>query len=299
MTEQQLEIFNGLEGQFKQSSIDNSKRFFKRIIGIANAEFLDFRKDSKKLIKLVNDMKKNDGTPAFKISSQSTMLKAMVNFFQLKREVRTSHYKDYTDRIDEIENIVNSTPKKLTERQSQVDFKEGMGKFLEFITDNDFDIVDEPREALILSFILLFAPRRLDWVGMKYSTKFKGLDENTNYLVETREHKTFVFNVFKTDKTFKQQKLRITNPVLIKILDNFEFKDGDFIYNKDKRTLQRNIAKQSDRFFGEPLSVADYRVIISSEEAKPNREFLTQLKNRANESAHGLSTRVKTYIRDI
>ena len=290
-------VFDGLEGRFKPSSIKDQKRFFKRVIGVANDNDLDFRKDAKQLLKQLDTQKRQDGTKAFKISTQRTYIKAMLNFFMLKKEVKTKHYNEYKDRLDEIETEIESKPKQLTEKQKDIDFNKGLAKFLKFVEENDFDISEEPRVVLILSFILLFGARRLDWVGMKYSKTFKNLDSKTNYLVEGRKYWTFVFNVFKTDKSFRQQKFRIENPILIKILENMDF--GDFVYDQSKRTFQRQLAKQSLRFFDRDLSVQDYRVIIASEEAKEFKDFLKELKKKSDISAHQIGTRIKTYIRDI
>ena len=51
------------------------------------------------------------------------------------------------------------------------------------------------------------------------------------------------------------------------------------------------------RFFDEPLSVGDYRVLISSDEYSEYIEFFQQLKGRSIQSGHSLGTKINTYIR--
>lgn len=289
MTDLQLKTFDLTEGRFAPATIKNSKRFFKKVAGIAEINKLDLRKDAKEVVKKVAE-------EPLKISTQRTLFKAVVLFFQLRTETKTKHYKTYLKRVTDIEKEVDSKPKELTERQEAADYTGGLVKFIQFIDDSEFDL-EGNRALLLFSFYLLQPPRRQDYVNMIYLNKFKGMDKDKNYLIEGKRHWTFVFNVFKTAKGFKQQRFKITNPILIKILENEEFENGVGIYNKSLRTFQRQILELSKEFFGEELAVQDLRVLHSTEEFKGFEDFFERLAKDSELMAHQISTKIKSYIR--
>ncbi len=290
MSQEELAVFNKLEGRFSETTISNFKRFFKRIKGIADDEKLDLRTDSKEVVKEVAEQFE-------KISTQRTMLKAMVNYFQLIGEGKRKHFFVYRDRVDDLTDEMEDTPKELTERQNKVDYQDFLENFIKFVDDNGFDLSEMGREILLFSFYILLPPRRLDYVEMVYETKFKNLDSKTNYLIEKPTSWTFVFNVFKTKKGFRQQRFKIENPILIKILENEEFTKGKRIYSKTKRSFQRDFKKVAKRFSGEELSIQDMRVLHSSDVFAEFADFIEKLKKDSDMMGHQISTKIKTYIR--
>lgn len=303
MSQEQLNVFDKLEGRMSPTTIKNFKRFFIKILEVANGthayykdldkpEELDIRTDSNKLIERIGEVYN-------KISTQRTMLKSILNFFQLKEESKSEHFQNYKNRIEEIETEVESKPKELTNRQKETDFESGLKKYLEFVESKDFDLSDEERSMLLYSFYVFLPPRRLDYVDMVYRKSFKNLEPETNYLIEGRKYWTFVFNKFKTSKGFKQQKFRITHPVLLQILKNMELRKDEQIYSSSLRTFQRRFKELSLRFFGKDLNVQDFRVLHSSEEFKDFADFINKIKEDSDFMSHQIGTKIKTYIRGL
>lgn len=301
MSEEQLKVFEKAEGRLKPVTIKNMKRFFKTFAEVANDNNLDIRENAKQTYEKLKTTKNSKGE-LYKESSIRSIMKAVVNYFQLNEEAKTEHFKFYKKALEQLETKIDSKPKELTERQKKVDYQEGIKKFLQFVEDKDLDLSEEGRAYLLYSFYILMPPRRLDYVDMVYKKSFRGLknpDDETNYLVEYRRTYTFVFNKFKTDKSFKQQRIKIKNPILIKILENEDFSNNTRIYGSSERTFQRRFAEISMRFFGEDLSVQDMRVLHSSDAFKDFKEFIDTLKKDADMMGHQVSTKINTYIRQL
>lgn len=290
MSQEELTVFDRLEGRFAETTIKNFKRFFKRVKGIADSNNLNLRKDSKQVIvEVANEFDK--------ISTQRTMLAPIVHYFQLLGESKKRHFLVYRDRVDDLTDEMEATPKVLTVRQSNTDYQKLLSTFIQFVDDNQFDLSEMGRDYLLFSFFILLPPRRLDYVEMVYENSFKKMNKKTNYLIESSHSWTFVFNVFKTSKGFKQQKFKIENPILIKILENEEFTPGKRIYGKVKRSFQRGFKKIAKKFSGQELSIQDIRILHSSDEFANFVEFIERLKRDSDMMAHQISTKIKTYIR--
>ena len=119
-----------------------------------------------------------------------------------------------------------------------------------------------------------------------------------NYLFIKGRSMKFVFNIFKTAKTFGSQTFFLNSKddkILRTIIKNRNFKENDFIYPSGDRQFSRDMNKITEKVFGKKLSVIDLRVLHSSTEFKginPEKIF-----KDAEQSGHSVNTKITSYIR--
>ena len=88
------------------------------------------------------------------------------------------------------------------------------------------------RDYLLLSLYTYVAPRRLkDFMYMKFvNTPNEADDNNFNYYIASK--KIFIFNVYKTQKTYKQQIIKVPHElhkIIIKFVKDNSINDNDFL----------------------------------------------------------------------
>ena len=244
-----------------------------------------------------------------KLSSSSAMIKkiiknvpnknvraiyysALIKYFELIKKTNSKAYLKYKEINKSTIQEHQKEPKVLTDSQKKGDYKKGRTAFTTHIKGKEYQT---SASEMLLSFYLYFTPRRNVYSMMKFVTNESGVEEEKNYLFKHNNKYYFIFGRFKTDKTFGTQKFLINDNKLIKILDKKDFKHGDIVYSKSKRTALRDIVKETKKYFGVELNINDLRVLHSTSKfGKAKKEMVIDAKR----SAHSLNTKIKDYIRN-
>ena len=164
----------------------------------------DFLKDTKKVIKFINDREKWS-KPASKnkqIQSISSILKVLKGFdaaYQIYSKKSTADTKSYVETKGDI-------------KMSDAERKNFlMWPQIQKILIKKHKIDPSPRDRALMSLYVYLPPRRVEDIRLlTLSTNGKNLNDKFNYLVlDKGKPKELVYNVYKTAKTFGQQTIPV------------------------------------------------------------------------------------------
>jgi len=249
---------------------------------------IDWFNNQEKIINLLKD---------YNINSRKTMYSAIIAMIDKSDLYKKAMMADITTKNNE--NI--SQLKSKTQEENWIEYPEIIKKVdLEIkknkalLISRSGDLSAKEMERLTLLMILCLTtgkfipPRRnMDWNLMKY----KNYDEKTdNYVdIDIHEHKyDFVFNKYKTDKTYHEQRIAIPlglQPIMIDYIKHLD--EGDYLLSKRNGSpfAQNDIGKLLSEFFGKKIGTSMLRHIYLSNLYK-DIPALSQMQKVATEMGH-------------
>jgi len=247
--------------------------------------------DQQKIIDLLKD---------YNINSRKTMYSAIIAMVDKNDLYKKAMMADITTKNNENVDQIKSK----TQEENWIDYPEIIKKVdLEIKKDKALlisrsgELNTKEMEKLTLLMILCLTtgkfipPRRnMDWNLMKW----KNYDEKTdNYVdIDIHEHRyDFVFNKYKTDKTYHTQRIPIPlalQPIMIDYIKHLS--DGDFLLSKRNGSpfVQNDIGKVLSEFFGKKIGTSMLRHIYLSNLYK-DIPALSQMQKTATEMGHSTS----------
>jgi hypothetical protein len=166
--------------------------------------------------------------------------------------------------------------------------------------------ITKPQEEFLLRFMILslyvlISPRRnADYGLMKVVKKMSpDLSNEFNYL--DLKNKQFVFNNYKTKKTYSQQVEDIPNDLwyVIKTYLKFHSKECDFFLCVDDKPLPHvnSITIILNKIFGKRVGCSMLRNIMATNDLQDVQPLLDQVKQKAEEMGTSVGALLNNYIK--
>jgi hypothetical protein len=186
--------------------------------------------------------------------------------------------KDYEKQIDD--NIVNLKDKNKIILDYNI-------KTLE----NNIDSLEDIEDKLIYALYTLIPPRRLEYSNMYIINDTKQDNDNSkNYLLVNETNSKFIFNNYKTNRTFKKQIIDITNDTLKNIIKNYlKTIDSDKLFNYSSNNFGKKISSIFKEIYNEDITVRWLRISYTTYIRKENKSN-NELKDISYKMAHSIQT---------
>jgi integrase len=240
---------------------------------IRNFKFLE---KPKKILEKIKD---------YKLTTQRNILIAIVSVLKnLGNDLYKSYYDLMIEYNKKIEDGNKNNEKTETQKNNWMEFKDVENKFNELksklkgssnISENMYD---NYLNAVVLGLYVLTPPRRnKDYLLMKVSKDGKNMNDKYNWL--DIKKKQFIFNNYKTDKTYGQQIVDIPTELFELIKKYLKYKkDGDNYllvkFNGNKLTSDNSITRLLNKIFGKNISSSMLRHIYLTNRFKDvNKEM--------------------------
>lgn len=197
-----------------------------------------------------------------------------INFTDIINKIN----KDYEKQIDD--NIVNS--------------KDNNKIILDYniITlENNINSLENIEDKLIYALYTLIPPRRLEYSNMYIINDInQDNDNNKNYLLINETNSKFIFNNYKTNKTFKKQIIDITNMTLKNIINNYlKQTNTDKLFNYSSNNFGKKISSIFKEIYNEDITVRWLRISYTTYIRKENKSN-NELKDISYKMAHSIQT---------
>jgi len=235
--------------------------------------------------RVINFIKKEWENP----NSQNNYITIMIKYFDLSAKTHLKIYGEYKDLVNK--NILDKTVI-IKKEVKEVDYETGIEKFTKEITE-DVDNKNTILESLLITALyLLQAPRRNDYWNMIFTTNRENIKDNINYLLRENGEYIFIFNVFKTKKSFGTQEIKVKKKLLNDILDIKDYKEGERIYKKSTQSVANDLKNETKHFFGVEMGINDIRKMVSLQ----FKDSINDVMTNAWEMGHSLATKRRFYI---
>lgn len=268
---------------------DNSIKLYMTILKnlndkreIRNFKFLE---KPKKILEKIKD---------YKLTTQRNILIAIVSVLKnLGNDLYKSYYDLMIEYNKKIEDGNKNNEKTETQKNNWMEFKDVENKFNELksklkgSSNISEDMYNNYLNAVVLGLYVLIPPRRSkDYTLMKVSKDSKGLDDKYNWL--DLKKKQFIFNNYKTEKTYGQQIVDVPTELFELIKKYLKYKkDGEgFLlvkFNGERLKQDNSITRLLNKIFGKRISSSMLRHIYLSskygkvlEEQKADAEKMGQ-----------------------
>jgi hypothetical protein len=258
---------------------------------------LNDKKEIKDFKFLSNPKKILDKIAKYKITTQRNIIIAIVSVL---KNLGNDLYKLYYDHMialnKKIEEETKLNKKSETQNDNWITWDVVESKFNELKLLNKYpkSIGEEQYnnllDTIILGLYVLSPPRRnKDYLHMKFSKDGKDLDDKYNWL--NMKNKQFIFNNYKTEKTYGQQIIDVPNDlfVLLKKFIKYNKNDNNFIlskFNGDRLASDNSITRRLNNIFDKNISSSMLRHIYLSYKYKDIKEAM---KEDAEKMAHSVS----------
>lgn len=130
-------------------------------------------------------------------------------------------------------------------------------KIYKKICDNE-----NSKNIAIISCFVIQAPRRiLDYSEMFYVKSNNNLDKNYNYYVDTKQP-YFLFNVYKTFKNYKQQKIPVNKKlsnIINKYIDEYNISSNSSLFNLTNTNFKQILRNITYKWSNKYISVNIFR----------------------------------------
>ena len=259
---------------------------------IVNWKFLD---NPKKILDKIKD---------YKITTQRNVIIAIVSVLKnLGNDLYKKYYDIMIDMNKKIEDEAKENKKSDVQKKNWIKWDEVTAKFEELKNNNKMPKnisetqYDNLLDTVILGVFVLSPPRRnKDYLMMKVSKDGKGLDDKYNWL--DMKKKQFIFNNYKTEKSYGQQIIDVPVGLIDIIKKYLKYKkegEGYLLvkFNGDRLTSDNSLTRRLNKIFGKNISSSMLRHIYLSDKYKDVKE---QMKDDAEAMAHSVSQQ-KDYIK--
>jgi hypothetical protein len=248
----------------------------------------------------------------FKINTQRTKLIAIIAMLKTFPEKKDLQDK-YSNIVMAINKETNLTSNEKTEKQKEnwvtkdeikdiwTSFEEVIKTFInkKQISEKQYNIL---LQFVVLSLYTLTNPRRnADYMNMIVIKKITdGLPQNLNYL--DLQKKVFIFNNYKTAKTYKQQVEQIPQELfnVLKIYLKYKPQDCPYLlcsYDGNKLPHVNSITLILNKVFNKKVGTSLLRNIFLSDKFDKLQPMLDELKETSNSMGTSASNSLQTYIK--
>ena len=157
--------------------------------------------------------------------------------------------------------------------------------------------------AYVLFSMLTRIPTRNDASNMIYTSQkeYKRLSEKdketTNYLVDERGNMKFIYNYYKTSKTYSENIVPVPKdlkPIMRMYIKLMDYKLGDNIFPMTKNALSQLLLKQSKRLINKSISSTLIRKIYLSSKYSGLKE---EQEKDSKMMMHDISTQQAVYVK--
>jgi integrase len=259
---------------------------------IKDFKFLD---NPKKILDKIKD---------YKITTQRNVIIAIVSVLKnLGNDLYKKYYDIMLDLNKKIEDGAKENKKTETQNKNWIKWDDVTAKFEELKNNNKMPKnisetqYDNLLDTVILGLFVLLAPRRnKDYLQMKVSNSGNGLDDKYNWL--DMKKKQFIFNNYKTEKTYGQQIIDVPVGLIDIIKKYLKYKkegDGYLLvkFNGDRLISDNSLTRRLNKIFGKNISSSMLRHIYLSDKYGKVQE---EMKDDAEMMAHSVSQQ-KEYIK--
>jgi hypothetical protein len=267
---------------------DTARQHLKRVINIYERLYkkpfdydLDFLNDKKAI---VNFIEKSYNTQSSRKSQLVSILAVL--FGVPKYEELHGHYLKLTQ--------VKSDLIERERGENKLNSKEQKNIIAWEIISNSYKKADNLKDKALMAVYTLLPPRRADYSIMKLG---EDSDNNFNYLSNGK----FIFNNYKTSKTYGKQVIRIPNKlskILTAYIETYNIKKGDYLFGTREKKLYKNFSPIVSRTFrkytGKSLNINLLRHLFITDYLKKKRT-VNQKKNIAMIMAHSLEEQQKYF----
>jgi integrase len=259
---------------------------------IKNFKFLD---NPKKVLDKIKD---------YKITTQRNVIIAIVSVLKnLGNDLYKSYYDLMINMNKKIEDDAKENKKSEQQKENWISLDDVKKKYEELkskiklsknISEEQYDNI---LDTVILGLYVLLPPRRnKDYLLMKVSKDGKNMNNTDNWL--DMKKKQFIFNNYKTKKTFGQQIIDIPNELVDLLKKYLKYKkDGDanllVKFSGDRLKSDNSITRRLNKIFGKNISSSMLRHIYLSDKYKDVKE---EMKADSQMMAHSMKTQ-ETYIK--
>jgi integrase len=247
-----------------------------------------------------------DKIKGYKITTQRNILIAIVSVLKnLGSDLYKSYYNYMIDYNKKIEDETKLNKKTETQNQNWVKWDDVKTKFEELKKLNKFPRnisetqYDNLLDTLILGLFVLSPPRRnKDYLLMKVSKDGKDMDDKFNWL--DMKKKQFVFNNFKTKKSYGQQIIDIPTELIVHIKKYLKYNKNEMKYllakfNGDHLASDNSLTRRLNSIFDKNISSSMLRHIYLSDKYKDVKD---EQKEDATKMAHSVSQQQDYIKRD-
>jgi integrase len=259
---------------------------------IKNFKFLD---NPKKILDKIKD---------YKITTQRNVIIAIVSVLKnLGNDLYKKYYDIMLDLNKKIEDGAKENKKSDVQKKNWIKWDEVTAKFEELKNNNKIPKnisetqYDNLLDTVILGVFVLSPPRRnKDYIMMKVSKDGKGLDDKYNWL--DMKKKQFIFNNYKTEKSYGQQIIDVPVGLIDIIKKYLKYKkegEGYLLvkFNGDRLISDNSLTRRLNKIFGKNISSSMLRHIYLSDKYGKVQE---EMKDDAEAMAHSVSQQ-KEYIK--
>jgi hypothetical protein len=198
-------------------------------------------------------------------------------------------YKEQKKNIKETENWI-------TQEEIQKVFDEYHNKAMNILKKKDWNAIDisELQKFFILVFLsgILFPPRRSqDYTELKV----KNFSNEDNYILKG----VIYFNIYKTFKTYGEQKVEIPSHIDKMIKKYIKHIDNDYFFFNPKtgnKFTSPNITIMLNSIFGKKVSTNLLRHMYLSEKYK-DLPHIKEMELTANAMSHSVTTALEKYVK--
>lgn len=290
------EIINKLkEKGLKDKSIKLYLTILKNLNDKREIKNFKFLEKPKKILDKIKD---------YKLTTQRNILIAIVSTLKiLDNDLYKSYYDTMNEYNNKIENDNKNNEKSETQSKNWIKWENVENKFNELnnniklsknISEKQYDNI---LDAVILGLYVLIAPRRnKDYLLMKVSKDGKNLDDKYNWL--DMKKKQFIFNDYKTSKTYGKQIIDINNDLINLLKKYLKYKkDGEgFLlvkFSGERFKSDNSITRRLNKIFDKNISSSMLRhIFLSDKYGKVNEE----MKKDAENMGHDINMQ-KEYIK--
>ena len=259
---------------------------------IKNFKFLD---NPKKILDKIKD---------YKITTQRNVIIAIVSVLKnLGNDLYKKYYDIMLDLNKKIEDGAKENKKTDVQKKNWIKWDDVTAKFEELKNNNKIPKnisetqYDNLLDTVILGVFVLSPPRRnKDYIMMKVSKDGKGLDDKYNWL--DMKKKQFIFNNYKTEKSYGQQIIDVPVGLIDIIKKYLKYKkegEGYLLvkFNGDRLISDNSLTRRLNKIFGKNISSSMLRHIYLSDKYGKVQE---EMKDDAEAMAHSVSQQ-KEYIK--
>lgn len=284
----------------KRNLADTSVKFYMDTLKNLNDKReiinLNFLKDPKAILDKISN---------YKLTTQRSIMIALVSILKsINSPLNAPYYKLLMEMNKQISDDASKNEKSITQDKNWMTWSEVIEKFNKMCDDIVIhkniskQEYDDLLNVVILSLFVLVPPRRnKDYLNMKISVNGKGTDDKKfNWF--NMKTKKFIFNNYKTDKTYGQQVVDVPKELydILKIyVKHKKFGDGFLLVNFNDKSLKgsNSITYKLNDIFGKKVSSSMLRHIYLSDKFG---EQLKQQKKLADQMGHSISQQ-KEYIK--
>lgn len=302
-----------LEEIFKSKNISNSSinlysRNLLKLNDNKKIENLNFLNNITKILTKINKITDKLTTKRNYIISIVSLLSILKNN---NRKI-TNLYNKYFEVLNELNNsLKNTNEKSITENKNWIE-KEELDNIYNNLKEEidkikkskDLDINDYNKylSYIILSLYYLQPPRRnKDYQNMVIINDINdGSDKNKNYL--SLNDKKFIFNNFKTEKTYKSQTIDIKDDLLNILKEWIKYKNkynkSDLLLNWSNGSNLKNvndITRILNKIFKKNISSSMLRKMFHTNKYG---SLIDELNKDSNNMSHSVSTILNHYIKN-